>query len=411
MTSLRRRMVGTCIALIVTAMSLLPAHANAQGTPPAEPEPPSFLLQPVGQEASYFAITQEPGTEQEYSVMLGNAGTQPVTALTYVADAYTLVNGGFGVETAEDPASGATTWVDYSTETLDLEAGETLERNFTVNVPADTAPGQYIAGLVIQTAESIAVGDTGMLRQIIKQSIAVFVTVPGPESPELTIGQPDITQAASTNSLVVEVQNPGNVFLNPSGTVTMTTEDGEPVVSSPVAMGPVYAGTATTLELVVPTMLAPGDYRVSITLEDEETGARAEVSNASVAVAESAEATPPAETVSFETVTIDPLTDPDSDELQAVNVGVTLNNPGEAIPSAQLTLHVMRDGELVEDFPLNSSLVVPTGSTEIQQRYVPLTGWEPGTYSFELTLEAVDPNTGQVTVLATHAIDETIQVP
>src|SRR5699024_10925594 len=118
-----------------------------------------------------------------------------------------------------------------------------------------------------------------------------------------------------------------------------------------------------------------------------------------------AAATPVAEPVTIDTVTLDPITAPDTDALQAVNVGVTLANPDAAIPSAQLTLHVSRDGELVEDYPLNSSLVVQAGATQIQQRYVPLGSWEPGTYTFALTLEAVDPNTGQVTVLATHQVE------
>lgn len=74
-------------------------------------------------------------------------------------------------------------------------------------------------------------------------------------------------------------------------------------------------------------------------------------------------------------------------------------------------MHVSRDGELVEDYPLNSSLVVQAGATEIQQRYIPLGSWEPGEYTFALTLEAVDPASGQVTVLATHDVEETITVP
>jgi hypothetical protein len=400
------------LASALFAFTIMPAALAAQEATPTVPEPPAFLLQPVGQGGAYFTITQDPGTTQEFTVALGNAGEEPVSALTYVADAYTLINGGFGVETADDPTSAPTTWINYPAETLALAPGETLERTFTVSIPDGTAPGQYIAGLAIQTAESIAVGESDAFRQIIKKAIAVFITVPGPETPAVTIGQASITQTATTNTLVVAVGNPGNVLLNPSGMVTMTTDEGAPVLTAPVTMGPVYAGTETTLEVSIPMILDPGVYSVTVALVDEETGASAEVTEVPVKVdVLPAAATPVAEPVSITSVTLDQLTNPDTDALQALNVGVTLENPGAAIPSARLTLHVTRDGELVEDYPLNSSLVVQAGATDIEQRYVPLSGWEPGTYRFALTLEAVNPTTGQLTVLATHSVAETIVVP
>lgn len=411
MTISRRHALSAWIAAVVFAVSLLPASLLAQeSTPAATPEPPSFLIAPVGQDGSYFTVTMEPGATQELTVALGSGGETPVTALTYASDAYTLVNGGFGVKTADDPATGPTTWMDYPTEKLDLKPGERIERTFTVTVPEDTAPGQYITALSIQTAESIAVGGSDMFRQIIKKSIAVFITVPGSETPALEIGEARVDQTETSNNLVIDVRNPGNVFLNPEGTVEMSTADGKPVLTAPIAMGPVYAGDETTLELYIPTMLAAGEYAVSVTLGDEKHAVQVGEPSLAVTVAEPpAAAATVAEPVTVSGAAVDPITA--GDTLQAVNVKVTLENPEAAIPSARLILHVTRDGELVEDYPLNSSLVVQSGTTDIQQRYIPLGSWEPGTYSFALTLEAVDPASGQVTVLATESVEETIEVP
>jgi hypothetical protein len=44
---------------------------------------------------------------------------------------------------------------------------------------------------------------------------------------------------------------------------------------------------------------------------------------------------------------------------------------------------------------------LPVGPTEVRQRYVPPGGWQPGTYDFAITVEAVDPTSGTTTVLAT----------
>ncbi|HWV23804.1 MAG TPA: DUF916 domain-containing protein [Thermomicrobiales bacterium] len=416
MTNSRRHVLLIWFVTVLFALSLVPSPSLAQeSTPestPAAPEPPSFLIAPVGddQDGSYFTVTMEPGSTQELTVALGSGGDEPVTALAYAADAYTLVNGGFGVRTADDEQTGPTTWIDFPTETLDLNPGDRVERTFTVSVPKDTPPGQYLSALAIQTADSIAVGDSTMFRQIIKKSIAVFIIVPGPETPALEIGEASVKQTETSNSLVVELSNPGNVFLNPEGTVTMTTADGKPVLTSPIAMGPVYAGMGTTLELYIPTMLAPGDYTVSVSLRDEKRDVSEEAESLPVTVTQLASATPAVQPVTFTTAEVDPITS-GSGELQAVNVLVTLDNPEATIPNAKLTLHVMRNGELVEDYPLNSALVVQQGTTDIQQRYIPLGSWDPGDYTFSLTLEAVDPGTGQLTVLATQDIDATITVP
>src|SRR5690606_21339628 len=147
------------------------------------------------------------------------------------------------------------------------------------------------------------------------------------------------------------------------------------------------------------TRLEPGTYTVTVALADEEKGVEIGSGDIPVTVADApADATPTAAPVTFEEVVLEPLTASDG-ALQAVNVRVVIANPETSIPSARLTLHVSRDGELVEDYPLNSSLVLPTGATEIQQRYIPLGSWEPGIYTFAMTLEAVDPATGQITVL------------
>jgi hypothetical protein len=135
------------------------------------------------------------------------------------------------------------------------------------------------------------------------------------------------------------------------------------------------------------------------------------VADLPVTVEVAAEATPVVEPVTMDPVTLEPLTDASSGALQAVAVSVTVNNPGEAIPGARLTLQVSRDGEPVEDYPLGSSIALPTGATAIQQRYIPLDGWKPGTYSFALTLEAVDATTGQATVLTTLSVEATIEAP
>jgi hypothetical protein len=411
MTGSRRRLLLCLLLSLATLLRLPTGHALAQATPEPSQAPPQFVLAPVGQSGTYFTLTADPGSKTKLTVALGNAGTESVKARTYAADAYTLINGGFGIKSEDEPSTGTTTWLGYHAKSLDLAPGQLVKRSFTVSIPKDTAPGQYITGIVLQTANPIAIGDSGMLKQTIAKAIAVFITVPGPVKPQLAIGKASLKQTEVATSLVVEIANPGNVLLKPEGTVTMTSAGGQPVLSAPVAMGSVYAGTATTLEIpVLTTVLAPGTYNVAVALQDKATGVHAEAPSLSVTVAAS-DTTKTPSPVTIGAVTLDPITDSATGKLQIVNVTVSLVNTGPAVPSARLTLHVVRDGQVVEDFPLNSSLVVPPGTTEIQQRYLPITGWTAGTYSFSVTLEAVDANSGQTTVLATAEAPTTVVVP
>lgn len=417
MTSVRARILPLLMTALIAAVLAAPlaGRVAAQGTPDAPTaSAPSFLIEPVGdgQDGPYFTLTLKPGQSRTLKVALGNDGTGQAPARTYAADVYSLVNGGFGIKPESEPVTGTTTWLDYAPRSLDIPPGRMLEREFTVTAPKNAEPGQHITGLVIQTAAPVAVGDSEMLKQNIVKAIAVFITVPGKTKPNLAIGGASLKQGPGTNSLVVEVENGGNVLLKPEGKVTMSTPAGDEVLTAPIVMGSVYAGMSTIIELPIPTLIAPGDYLVDVTLADPETKAKAAADDLAVtALDPSLGSTPEAEPITLDRVDVEPVLDPATGDLQLVTVIVSITNGGGPLNGARLTLHVERDGELVEDFPLASSLVVPSGASQVEQRYVPLGRWTPGAYTFSATLEATDLTTGQVTLLDTADAAAPVAVP
>ena len=146
---------------------LLPAVASAA-------DPIRLSITPVGVAGSYFTLTAAPGTRPSLTVQLRNAGAGAVSARTFAADAYTLVNGGFGARLDGEATSGTTAWLDYAPQTLDLTAGASVQRSFVVAVPADAAPGEYLTSLVIQNAEPVTgsggQGEVGVaFRQVNRQ--------------------------------------------------------------------------------------------------------------------------------------------------------------------------------------------------------------------------------------------------
>ena len=251
--------VAAGLPLISTAM----AQDGETGTPPVQSTPdsgPLFVIHPAGgNDGEYFSLEAEPGSSHQLAVVLGNADDEPLDLLTYVNDVVPMVNGGFAVAEESVPPSGTATWIDFSAEALNFGPGEGVERTFSVSVPPDAAPGQYIAGIVLQTLDPIEVEGSAMFQQIIRKTIAVFITVPGPTSSSFELGEPVIEQAGESHILMVPVSNTGNVLVRPAGEALLKDGSGTAVMTAPVAMGSVYAGIATSLALPLQADLPPGD--------------------------------------------------------------------------------------------------------------------------------------------------------
>lgn len=111
--------------------------------------------------------------------------------------------------------------------------------------------------------------------------------------------------------------------------------------------------------------------------------------------------------VNISSVSLTPL--PSTEDVQFVSVEAIINNPVEPISGAQLSLLAYIDGVEVERFPISQSLSVPSGDTSISTRYIPLSGWTSGTWTFELLLEDVQGNTA--IVIGRQLVEGSIVIP
>lgn len=241
-------------------------------------------IKPVGVDGAYFMVTVQPGETRQLAVELGNYGAAPVEARTYAADAYSIVNGGFGAKLDGEPTSGATRWLDYQPVTLTLEPGTGVTRAFALTVPDDAAPGDYISGLVIQNANPTPGVGGIALNQINRQAIAVAIDVPGPRTPALSIGAFTHRMVAGKSLVAAAVMNTGNQLLKPGGEFTLRDAAGTLIERRPVALDSVYAGMDTSVEIPFDRLLGAGNYVASLTLTDAATGATATASDVALAI-------------------------------------------------------------------------------------------------------------------------------
>jgi hypothetical protein len=201
------------------------------------------------------------------------------TALTYAASVFTIVNGGFGAQGSDDPATGATTWVRYANEVFPLAAGETNSADFTVTVPAGTAPGQYISSIVLQNNVAIPGQGQVALDRVVRQAVAISITVPGALEPTFSLGAASSATVGGRSVVSVALKNTGNQNLKPAGTMAIKDASRKVVSEAPVTMGSVYAGMPTTVAVTLDGLLLPGKYTVTLELADVATGASASITD------------------------------------------------------------------------------------------------------------------------------------
>jgi hypothetical protein len=377
--------------------------AAQTATPETDEEPLiAYEIFPKGGRfGSYFEPSIDAGETKKLDVVLANTGNVVFEGRTYAVNAFTEVNGGFAVAESDVAPEGVTLWLDYPEQTYTIPPGQGIERTFTVTVPEDVTPGQYITSLILENAEARDVEGSDNFEQVVRFAVPVFITVPGPVKPEFEIGEIALTAQESFAEITVQISNTGNVRVRPEGTITIADSAGEALFNTQVTMGSVFARDATTFQVGLPP-LAPGQYQIAVDLKDPETKASAS-GTATVTVTAPATPVPPLP-VQFIQATGTPR--PDAENVQFLEIAATLDNTGEPLTNVQVVLHVTRDGEPVEDFAIASSLAVPQGQTPIQARYIPLTGWEPGTWQFTLSVEAVEGGVAQV--ITTVELDDVV---
>lgn len=234
--------------------------------------PIKLAIEPVGEQGSFFQRSLEPGGSAELIVDLANYGEAAVLARTFAADAYPLINGGFGARLRGEPVSGTTTWVDYPTEVVDIDPGRALRRTFTVTVPGDAHPGEYITSIVIENENPLASGEGVAFNQFVRAAVAIVVVVPGETEAALQLGDARHSFLDGRSVVAVAIDNVGDLLLRPAGSFTISTDAGATIDSRQVTMDSVYAHNSTWLEVVLDRSLAPGHYFANVDVTDPDRG-------------------------------------------------------------------------------------------------------------------------------------------
>lgn len=401
-------LMGTMILASPGLVSGQGASTPASGTPAAEAGAQvQIVLRPDGgSDSERMEVDIDAGQTRDLALYIGNMGLESLTVFTFTADISTRVNGGLNMGDEGSEQHEPTTWIEYPTEEYVIDPGMEVRRDFQLTVPEGVAPGEYVIPIAVETLDSFEIPGTSQIRQKVRKIMAVYVIVAGEKASGFEFGDPFAEYLdPRTLALQVPMTNTGNTTLRLQGQVTVTDQSGGVLIDREMPLGAFYRGDETLLRLPLPPGLPEGEYFLTLSFADSLSGVSGGFEGRGFVVPEAPDGA--VEPYGFENASVAANADP----IQFANVAVDVANNVDVLRNGRLMLVVEKDGQALEEFPLAENLTLNQGTTTISQRYLPVTGWESGQYSFSLRLESVDSETGMVQVLLTQDDVATIEVP
>ncbi|PQZ91550.1 hypothetical protein CQ018_12950 [Arthrobacter sp. MYb227] len=157
-------------AALIAALPLLGAPAQA-----APSDELSWSIRPGGDDSrTNFSYDLEAGAKKKDAFEVTNLGSNEVSLTIYAADGITSSSGALDLLPANDPSTVVGSWVKVSEPKITLSPGETESVDFTLEVPKNTAPGDYVGGLISSYLDT-ASGGTVVVDQRLANRVNVRV--------------------------------------------------------------------------------------------------------------------------------------------------------------------------------------------------------------------------------------------
>ena len=243
-------------------------------------EAASFALQPVSfdpatpETQSYFIFNAASGLTIQSEVRIVNAGTAAGTVWLYPVDMATGQTSGTVFRLRDDPRQAVGTWVALGAQELTLQPGEGPIVPFTVTIPPETGPGQYVGGLIAEDVQlkggaGTRTGPGAGMQVAVRNRVglAIQVNLPGP-----TVEQIDVTGISPVGKdgyqkLLVGLRNSGTVMLKPTGVLQVANAQGQVVQDLKLKLDTFLPQTAIDYPVLVEDKaLGAGDYQASLVL-------------------------------------------------------------------------------------------------------------------------------------------------
>ncbi|MFC5928175.1 DUF916 domain-containing protein [Cryobacterium melibiosiphilum] len=174
-------------------------------------------------ERQNFGYTLDPGESLSDALIISNHDEEPLELDVYAADGFTTTSGQVDLVTRDTASVAAGSWTALDTGQVSIPAGESVEVPFTVTIPAEATPGDYLGGILTSLPQPGQEQGIDVDRRL---GIRMHVRVLGDLQPGLSVENLSVSYAGTANpfgtgdaTVSYSVVNTGNVRVAAGQTV------------------------------------------------------------------------------------------------------------------------------------------------------------------------------------------------
>src|SRR5258708_2214591 len=217
------------LIFLFLSASVTPAYAIETGTLGAYPtnyDPTNALTK------SWFIYAIAPGQTKQDKITVANYTDNSIRVLIYPVDATTTKDGAFALYNQNDPRRDIGNWVKLAQSDITVAPKEHKDIPFTITIPQVVSVGDHAGGIIVQQEKVNKVIKEGVGINIISRiGVRMYETVPGERMISFLVH--DFRQTSMNNriSFILGMENNGNVFTTPKGSIEITDIFGKKVDS------------------------------------------------------------------------------------------------------------------------------------------------------------------------------------
>ncbi|MER6525752.1 DUF916 domain-containing protein [Streptomyces sp. NPDC001508] len=220
--ALRTAVLALLAALTIAGPLTAPAQAaGGDVTWTVRTAPNSY-----GSDRSSFGYGVNPGGRIEDAMVVANRGKDPLTLAVYAADGFTTDAGRLDLLTRDQKSVGVGAWVHAGRTSVVVRPGRTVRVPFTVSVPDNATPGDYVGGILTSLKQSDDAAGINVDRRL---GIRVKLRVSGELQPRLEIEDLKVRYDGTLDpfgkgdaTVSYTIHNTGNAILSARQTASLS---------------------------------------------------------------------------------------------------------------------------------------------------------------------------------------------
>ncbi|GAA4581442.1 hypothetical protein GCM10023194_12680 [Planotetraspora phitsanulokensis] len=179
-----------------------------------------------GADRSSYSYDVNPGGLIKDAMVVANRSKTPLTLTVYAADGFTTDTGQLDLLTKDKKSVRIGAWVHADRGSVTVQPGKTVQVPFTVTVPGNATPGDYVGGVLTSLTQADEAEGINVDRRL---GIRVKLRVSGELKPNLSVEDFDVDYSGTFNpfgtgdaTITYTIHNTGNAMLSAQQAVSVS---------------------------------------------------------------------------------------------------------------------------------------------------------------------------------------------